>query len=188
MTFYAVVLFLHLTSVLSLFAALCIEVLSLFRLRRASTSAEIRSWTEPIPRLPLISMASVLVVFFSGVYLAMRMSAFSSAWIRATLGAILIIAPLGAVTGRRAGAIRKACIDMKSISSEQLLRLRDPFLKVSLGIRIAVFLGIVLLMAAKPGLWPSISIIGASLILGVFLALPRGQRKSVAVRSANYGD
>jgi hypothetical protein len=32
-------------------------------------------------------------------------------------------------------------------------QVQDPFLKISLGIRIAVFLGIVMLMTAKPELW-----------------------------------
>ncbi len=61
------------------------------------------------------------------------------AWPKVTIGALLLIAPLGAVTGRRMRAIRRACSDAKAINSELLSRLQDPFLKISLGIRIAVF-------------------------------------------------
>jgi hypothetical protein len=50
-------------------------------------------------------------------------------------------------------------------------QLHDPFLKISLGVRIAVFLGIVLLMAAKPGLWESFGILGISASLGLLLSL-----------------
>jgi hypothetical protein len=167
MTLYSIVLFVHVTAVLSLFAALSFEVLSLFHLRRAPTLTETRRWIESVPRLPSATMGSWLGVFFSGVYLAMRMSAFDLAWPKVTVGALLLIAPLGVLTARRMRAIRRACADAKAINAELLSRLRDPFLKISLGIRIAVFLGIVLLMAAKPDLWEAISIVGSSVILGI---------------------
>jgi len=49
-------------------------------------------------------------------------------------------------------------------------------LKVSLGIRIAVFLGIVLLMAGKPELWQSIGIVVCSVVLGLLLSLVAWRR------------
>src|SRR5256885_3738668 len=45
-----------------------------------------------------------------------------------------------------------------------------------LGIRIAVILGIVLLMSAKPELWESIGIVGASFVLGLLPSLPASRR------------
>jgi len=72
-------------------------------------------------------------------------------------------------------AIRRACSDAKAINSELLSRLQDPFLKISLGIRIAVFLGIVLLMATKPELWASIIVVGISIILGVLSSVLAGR-------------
>jgi hypothetical protein len=67
MTLYSIVLFVHVTAVLSLFAALSFEVLSLFHLRRSPSLTETRRWIEPVPGLPLATMGSPLVVFFSGV-------------------------------------------------------------------------------------------------------------------------
>ncbi len=64
MTFYSLVLFVHVTAALALFAALTFEVLSLFHLRRASTLTEVHLWLDPVPRLPLAAMGSLLVVFF----------------------------------------------------------------------------------------------------------------------------
>jgi hypothetical protein len=81
--------------------------------------------------------------------LAMRMSAFELAWPRVTVGPLLLIAPLGALTGRRMRATHRACADAKAINSQLLSRLQDPALKISLGIRIAVFFAILLLMAAS---------------------------------------
>src|SRR5258708_3930830 len=107
MTFYSLVLFAHVTAVLALFAALAFEVLSLFHLRRASTLTEVRLWIDPVPRLPLAAMGSLLIVVFSGIYLTIRMSASGEAWPNMTIAAILFIAPIAAITGRRMRAIRR---------------------------------------------------------------------------------
>jgi hypothetical protein len=102
---------------------------------------------------------------------------------------LLLIAPLGALTGRRRRAICRACADANTINSELLSRLQDPFLKISLGIRVAIFFGIVLLMAAKPGLWESIGVVGTSVVVGLLLSLPAWRRSgSLSVPSTGYGN
>ena len=88
MTFYSLVLFVHVTAALALFAALTFEVLSLFHLRRASTLTEVHLWLDPVPRLPLAAMGSLLVVFFSGIHLTIRLSAFGEAWPKVTIAAL----------------------------------------------------------------------------------------------------
>ena len=189
MTLYSLILFIHVTAVLVLSAALSFEVLSLFHLRRASSWAEAHPWMEPVPRLHLFTVGSALSILFSGVYLVIRRSAFDQGWPMVTVAALLLIAPLGAMTGRRMRAIREAYTVEKVINSEWLGRLRDPFLKISLGIRIAVFLGILLLMNAQPGLWESISIVAASAVLGLVASLLASRRGfSMPVPSAGHGD
>jgi hypothetical protein len=189
MTLYSLVLFVHITAVLALFAALSFEVLSLFHLRQVSTLTEARRWIELVPGLPLATMGSLLVVFFSGVYLAMRMAAFELAWPKVTVGALLLIAPLGVLTGRRMRTIRRVCADARAINPELLRELQDPFLKISLGLRIAVFLGIVLLMATKPGFWESVSVAGTSVALGLLApVLGRRRTESLSVPSVDHGD
>jgi hypothetical protein len=188
MTLYSLVLFVHVTAVLGLCSALSFEVLSLFHLRRASTWTDASRWIEPVPGLPFLTGGSSLVIFFSGVYLAIRMSAFEEAWPKVTVGALVLIAPLGALTGRRMRAIRRACADANAINSELLIRLQDPFLKISLAIRIGIFLDIVLLMAAKPGLWESIGVVGTSVVVGLLSALLAWRRSgSLSVPSSGFG-
>jgi hypothetical protein len=189
MTLYSLILFLQVAAVLTLFAALSFEVLSLFHLRRASTLTGVRLWIEPVPQLPLMTAGSGLVVFISGVYLAMRMQAFELAWPKVAAAALLLIAPFGALTGRRMRAIRLACRGAEEINSQLLNRVRDPFLKISLGIRVAVFLGIVLLMAAKPELWESISVVGVAVALGLLSSLLTWHRNgSLSATSADLGN
>ena len=115
-------------------------------------------------------------MLFSGVYLAVRMSAFELAWPKVAIGALLLIAPLGALTGKRMHVIRRSSGPASTTNSELLAQLRDPFLKISLSIRIAVFFGIVLLMAAKPELWQSIAIVVGSVVLGLLLSLVAWRR------------
>ena len=189
MTHYSLVLFLHITAVLALCAALSLEVLSLHRLRRASTLTDVRRWLQPVPGLPLLTVGSALVIFLSGIYLAMRMSAFELAWPKVSIGALLLIAPFGAITGKRIRAIRQVCTQTKALNSELTTRLQDPFLKVSLGIRTAVFLGIVLLMSAKPELWESITIVVASGGLGLLSSLLFWRRTGfLSVPDSDLGD
>jgi hypothetical protein len=91
---------------------LSLEVLSLFHSRRASSLSEIQLWIEPVPGLSAIALGSIVVILFSGIYLAIQMSGF-----------------------------KPKLLDL----------LRQRFLRISLGIRIAISLGIVLLMTALNG-------------------------------------
>jgi hypothetical protein len=182
-TQYSLILFLHVAAALGLFASLSFELLSLPHLRRASELSEVRRWIDPVPRLPLVATTSILVVFFSGIFLTVRMFAFDTAWPKVTIGALLLIAPLGAVSGKRMRVIRRNSAEASTMKPDLLRRVRDPFLKISLGIRIAVFFGIVLLMTAKPELWPSIGIMVCSVVLGLLLSLLRlGQAEPFSVR------
>lgn len=170
MTLYSLVLFAHIVAVLVLFTALSFEALTLSHVRRASTLAETRRWIDPIPRFPVTIVGSVLVVFSSGAYMAMRMEAGALAWPRVAVMAMLLILPLGAVTARRMRAIHHICASGTVSQSELVGRLQDPFLTISLGIRISVVLGIVLLMTAKPELWEALAIVGASALIGLATA------------------
>src|SRR6266567_1126805 len=177
MTIYSIILFLHVAAVLVLFASLSFEVLSLFHLRRASDLSDVQRWIDPVPGVPLLAIGSIFVVLLSGIYLAVRMSAFEMAWPKVAMLALLLIAPFGALTGKRMRAIRRNSAEaLKMMKPELLRRLQDPLLKVSLGIRIAVFFGIVLLMAAKPELWQSIAIVVGSVVLGLLLSLVAWRR------------
>jgi hypothetical protein len=113
------------------------------------------------------------------------MEAFNLAWLKVSLAALLLIAPLGVLTGRRMRGIRHVCASATAMSPELLNRLQYLGLKISLGIRSAVFSGIVLLMAAKPDLWQSVGIVGCSVAFGLLLSLVSWRRTgSLSARGA----
>jgi len=189
MTLYSVVLIIHVTAVFVLSAALSIEVLSLVHLRGASTLAEAYPWITPAPRLPFFAGGAVLVILFSGVYLVIQESTSGKVWPKVAASTLLLMAPLGAMTARRMRTIRRAYGFEKASSSNLLGLLQDPFLKISLSIRIAAFLGIFLLVSAKPGLLGSISVAGTSVLLGLLSSRLAWRRKPpLVVSSANFGD
>jgi hypothetical protein len=189
MSLHSLVLVVHVTAVLLLCAALSVEVLSLVHLRSASTLAEAHPWIAPVPKLPLFTVASVLVILFSGIYLVIPMSTAGQTWPKVAVATLLFMGRFGAITTRRMRALREAYKVEKPINSELINRLQDPFLKISLAIRIAVFLGIFLLVSAKPGPWESISLVGASGILGLLTSLlPWRRGTSVSPASAEFRD
>uniref|UniRef100_Q01XH9 DUF2269 family protein n=1 Tax=Solibacter usitatus (strain Ellin6076) TaxID=234267 RepID=Q01XH9_SOLUE len=168
MTSYSVVLFAHIAAVMILFAAMMFEAFSLFHLRTASSHEDVRYWVDPVPGLPLAAGVSLLITVVSGIYLTIRMSASHEAWPKVTIGALFLIAPMAVVSARRMRSIRRLCAN--GLNSGMRQRLRDPLLKISVSVRSAVILGIVLLMGAKPELWPSVGIVVGSVVVG--LAVP----------------
>jgi len=122
MTLYSLALFVHVTAVLSLFAALSFEVLSLFHLRGALLERDSPlDWTGSRSALGCRGLTACSLL--SGAYLAMRMSALDLAWPKVAVGALLLITLFGALTGRRMPAIRRACADAKAINSQLFSRL-----------------------------------------------------------------
>jgi hypothetical protein len=72
------------------------------------------------------------------------------------------------------------------MNSELRSQLNNPFLKISLSIRLAMFLGIVLIMAAKPDLWQSVTIVGTSIVLGLLLSFSARRPRKSSAPSANF--
>jgi hypothetical protein len=177
MTTYAVVLFVNAIAVFVLTAVLSIEAWMLFQLRRASSPSEIRPWTAPLPGLAVVSIASLIVVFVTGAYLTQSLLAWDFAWPRLAVLEIALFALFGALTGSRLRKVRRLCAATENNGSELVTRVKSPFLKVSLSIRIWIVVGTTLITAAKPGLRESLGIVVSSLLLGVASTLvPFGRR------------
>jgi hypothetical protein len=165
-TLYSIVLFVHVASAFGIVAALSLAAVTLVRSRRATTVGEARLWIEFAPGGPALAIISLVFLLLSGIYMTVQMSGSGLAWPRVAMGALILIAPFGAVTGRRLRAIQIACAASNPKESEILAKLRDPFLVFSMNMRIALVLGILLLMTAKPELRQSLGIVVSSVFLG----------------------
>ena len=108
------------------------------------------------------------------------MSGWAFGWPKVVVAAMVLIAAIGAATGRRMRAIRREIDNGGNKESLFLSRLTDPFLIFSLHIRIWLVAGVVLLMAAKPGLSESVAVIAISVMLGLLTAA-LGSRRSTTL-------
>jgi hypothetical protein len=180
MTVYLVVLFVHVVSAMVLAAALRLEILTLIHLRKAATPTEARFVLDLAPGFPVVAMGSLILLLLSGGYMTTQASAWSLAWPRVTMAALVLIGPLGAVSGRKMRAIRGLSASGHSAASELLKKIQDPFLLFSMTLRSALVLGIVLLMTAKPGLTESLEAVGAFAIAGLAAAFLLSRRGVVS--------
>jgi hypothetical protein len=183
---HSLVLIIHVTAVFVLCSVLCVEGLSLVHLRGASTLAEALPWIEPVRRLRVFAVSSVLTIQISGIYLVYRTSSFGKAWANMAMVALpLLMVPFGNITARRMRAIRQVFRSKEASKPESLGMLRAHFLKISLGVRTAAFFGIFILVSIKPGLWGSVGFVGTFLILSLLLSVvPWRSSKSITAPGA----
>jgi uncharacterized membrane protein len=100
-------LFFHLLAVVGLFTGIAIELVSLVRVWRASTLAEVRAACLNLPLVGPLMGISVLLLIAMGAWL-MYLTGFgwSQGWINVVLALTIILAIVGpAVTGKRAEAL-----------------------------------------------------------------------------------
>lgn len=180
MTLYSAVLFVHVVSALGIFAALSLEAVTLLRLRRSASAGEARFWMELAPELPFWAIGLLVFLLFSGIFMTTQMSGWTLAWTRVAVAVLILIGPLGGVTGRRMRAIRLACSSNTVDELDLLEKLRDPFLKFSMSVRISLVLGIVLLMTAKPGLRESLGIVAVFVVFGLVSGVVLWRRDTVS--------
>jgi len=163
---YAIALFVHIVGALGLFVALGLEWTSMLLLRRATTTEQARERMGLASSVRRVSGASLATLLISGLYLTATAWG-GVAWIGVALGAMVLMAVLGAaLSGPRLAAIGRA------VETGPLAPLPDPLLWVSIQIRLAVALGIVFLMTFKPNLTGSLLAIALAAVLGLIAALP----------------
>jgi hypothetical protein len=166
MNYYAIAVFLHIVGALGLFVALGLEWTSLLLLRRATTTEQVRERMRIASGVRGVSGVSLATLLVSGFYMTATVWG-GVAWIAVTLGAMVLMAVLGAVlSGPRLAAMGRA------VENGALAPVPHPLLWVSMQIRVAIALGIVFLMTFKPDLNGSLLAIAVAAVLGLVAALP----------------
>ena len=188
MTFFSCVLFLHVVAALSIFAVLAVDIVVLNRLRHAPTFQDALPWISVSPGSLAVLLGSPPVLFASGGYMAHELAAWNFAWPKVAVASLAIIAVLGAIAGRRMRAIRQSFSVGNLSGSEMLRRFRDPFLHISISVRVALVLGTAYLMTATPDLLTSVLVIAVSASFGLgwalFGGMARGPSRSTVTRDS----
>src|SRR5262245_19442329 len=170
---YSIALFLHIVGALGFFVALGLEWTSLGHVRRATTVEQVREWMRVPSEMGRVGMIAMVTLLAAGLYMMATVWG-GVAWILVTLGALVPMMVLGTVfTRRRMAAIGRAVSAERGSLSPALRHLpHNPLLAISLHTRVAIALGIVFLMTAKPDLGGSLLAIVIAAMLGLASALP----------------
>lgn len=162
MSLYTIALFVHIVGVLLLATTFTAEGISLSHLRRAKTSARVNDWQDVARLGRVFGPASVLAILVPALYMTIT----SWGWVPwIVVGSLvwLLIAVMGAINGIRLSvATRTAAGDATAIH-----RLRAPSFVLSWWTRVALALGVVLVMSTKPGLFGSSLIVVAAAAIGM---------------------
>ncbi|MGB6198905.1 MAG: hypothetical protein WA871_06680 [Candidatus Acidiferrales bacterium] len=181
MTTFSVVLFLHLLGALFLFMAFAVEWVILGRVRSCTSLEQARPWLMAGKPVPLLGAIGGIGVLIPGLFLAAHEVVWAQAWIQAAITTSVVIALLGVIiTGPRMRALAKAAQEAVpgaaqgtgQTGSSALRRLRDPAVVFSLRFRALIAVGVLYLMAAKPGTKGTIVATAISYVLGVLISIP----------------
>lgn len=173
----SIALFLHIVGTLGFFVALGLEWTGLWQIRSAMTLPQVGAWMRTLKSVRKLGFASMLMTVITGFYMMVTDSG-GAPWIYVSLGALILVIILSvALSGPRMAAIGQALTTEKGVLSRTFCSLANqPLLWISIQTRIAIALGIVLLMIAKPDLFGSLITIGATIVLGIASALPMSRR------------
>jgi len=173
MSYYSIVLFIHMIGALGFFMALGLELTSLHQLRSALATLHVSEWLIISRRAIHAGLVAMVVLLASGAY--MMVTAWGRvAWVTVAMGPLIPLTVLTlVVTGRRLAAIRRQISAEDPTLSRKLYRsLHSPVLLISIRTRVALAIGVVFLMTVKPSLGAALVAIGAAVALGMASALP----------------
>jgi hypothetical protein len=172
MSLYSISLFLHIVGALGLFGVLVLELVALLQLRRATGAGPAREWARLLAA-GRVGGPAALLTLVTGIHLTATTWG-PRGWIVVGLAGMVAIAVLGgAVSGRRTGAIVRAFpAGDGPIPATLGRRLHDPVLALSMGVRVALFLGVVFLMSTKPGTAGALATTGVAVVAGLAAGLP----------------
>jgi hypothetical protein len=178
MSGHSIGMFLHIAGALGMSAVLALEWTGLWQIRSAVLPEQVRPWFGTFRIANRVLLVSMLLNVLTGIYMMLTEWG-PEAWIIASLGSVvLMIAFAIALTRPRMAAIGQALATEKRPVSQTLHSLAShPLLWISIQTRVALLLGILLLMIAKPEWGGTLITTGVAIVLGIASALPVFRRE-----------
>jgi uncharacterized membrane protein len=183
---YPMLVFLHVLGAMGVFAAFAIESVALRNLRSDETGRDVRASLKLFTLASRMGMVSMILLLGAGIALMVTVW-HRQAWISAAfVGIVMMAAVGGAVTARRLRSLRTSLA--ATTASEPSSGVRQPLLGAGLStalvVRIAIAVGIVGLMTAKPDLAGSALILAGATVAGIVVSVPIGSRRPSSPRRA----
>src|SRR6266545_2741597 len=154
MSLYAVLVFVHVTSAITLSAGNLISLFGLLALRRSQRVEQVRAILGLLALSEPVSAIALVLTLVAGLTMTVSTWGWHNGWINVALGSFVLLLSMGVITGTRRGAIAKLVKEMGDgplpESVEQ--RIHDPLLGTAVYLLVALLVGIVFLMTTKPAL------------------------------------
>lgn len=176
MNYYAIALFLHITAAIGIYFGLGMEGLTLRHLGIAETNSQALAWTNSMKIMKNVFAISSVLLLISGIYLAEAVWGWSP-WV--IMGLIL----LAALSGYGSTNSKKIASNLFSLTknndpipAEIKNKLSDPKHIRIFKLRLPVAFGIIFLMTIKPDWFGTIATVVVSLIIGILISMPAGEK------------
>jgi len=188
MSLYTLALFAHLVGVLSLFIGIGLQWTIIIGFRRAQSISQMRLWSGLLRPVAMLGPLSAVLILLAGGYMMFTTWGIGTPWIVVSIGAMLLMAALGmGITVRNLRVIQRTAIahgKSEAISPELRHRIYNPMLWISAHLASGLTLGIVFLMATKPGWLASLLVMAVTMAMGAITgattAKPRRNPATVA--------
>ncbi|HEY1294453.1 MAG TPA: DUF2269 family protein [Chloroflexota bacterium] len=172
---YPYLIFVHVCSVIGLFAAIALEAAAMYRIGTTRSATVIRENLSTLGFLEKALPGAAGLVLISGVSMVLLRWGWSPAWIDSALAVLVLLGVLGPiVTGRRVTRIRAALARTQHTGDELpegvVPLAADPVLLGYAPIPAVMGLAIVALMVFKPDWTGSLEVLCAALIVGLALS------------------
>lgn len=190
MDLYSLALFAHLIGVLSLFIGMGLQWVVIIGFRRAQSISQMRLLSGLLRPVAMLGPLSAVLILFAGGYMMFTTWGIGTPWIVVSIGAMLLMAALVmGITVRKLRVVQRTMMVHETsevISPELRQRIYKPMLWISAHLASGIALGIVFLMATKPGWLASLLVLAVTLALGAITgattAKPRRSSATVAAQ------
>jgi MFS family permease len=174
MSLHNIALFLHVVGALAFGAGAFLSLSTFWALRRAQRVEQVRSILGLFSFAGPILGIGMLLNFVTGLYMTADTWGWQTPWIIVAIVTLFLYIGAGAVMGTRRAAIAKSIGELPdgALPETVVQRVYDPLFGTSVNMMLALLLGIVYLMTAKPTLNDSIIAIVVASILGLVASLP----------------
>jgi hypothetical protein len=181
MTLYALILFSHIAGAFFLFTGLALEWAALSYLRQNAARVEADSSLPLAGLAPRLYGPALGVILLSGGYLGYKIDGFRQGWVLVSLVTLFFIGIIGqACTAPRLRTLLNTFEEKsRDTAAAYQHRRHDPILLASVRFRIALVLGVVLLMVSKMNLRFSLVAMACAVALGILVALPAWRRPPI---------
>ena len=176
-------LFVHVVGMLTLFVGLGLEWAGLDGLQRSITREQALPWLRLVVMVPRVSGIAVAAIVVSGFYLGARVGVLGNDWMRASYGALLLMAIVSGPVSRSPMRALKRVADVPADGTVALrAAAANPILRLSLRIRVGFGLAIVFLMIAKPAAGESLLVLALAAVVTIATSLTGRPARSTAVQ------